>query len=1240
MPVPPRPIFLLALILGYGATAEDLPRAAGPAKYRDIYEMAARATAGEIAAGLPANFQIPNQNGATALMFAARYNSDPEVVRQLLKLGLKAETCDQEGDAALMYAARGNPNPEVLKRLLEASGQGVPGVNAKNRSGMTPLMHAAMGNPSLEMLRLLVDRGAEVNAVANNGMTPLMLAARHNAPEAAAILVAAGAKVDAKDNNGRTPLMHAAEANQDPAMVGQLLEAEADPGDKDRNGWTALMLAAMSNPSPEVARKLIQGGAEVNEGNHDKVTALHGAVLLNPNPEVASVLLDAGADPVLRDAEGKTALELAAANPGLAGNPVLRKLREKAGARGVTPAELRAMVRDADVDGLVKLLDQDAVDLRVKDDLGRGLLTEAAMKAARPGMVGLLVENGLDVNERDKSGWTPLMYAAAQNPNPAIVEELCKCKADVKMADSYRKTPLMLAARANENPAVLLALVQNGAEVNVKDADALTAMHIAARGNPNPKVLETLSKLGAHVNAKDGQGRTPIMYAASSNPSPEVLETLLRLGADPTIADASGKRAADYLKGNRMLVGSAVAKRLQGVFDAEASASLWKALETASASDLEKLLVKGANPNERNADDETPLMVVAGTNSDPEVLQLLIDSGANVDAFDKHGDTALMRAAARTANPETVLVLLRAAADAGIKNQGGMTAVDFARANPKLAGSPALKRLEQYARAAADAQIKDSSDVLEVAAKGKADLVRKYLKDGMNPDARDRLDRTPLMMAAAYNPDPAVVALLLEAGANPFLKDKEGRQAFDYGTGNARLRGTAPYWKLVPPDRKVVGMSLFEAAASGTPQQLETLLDRRPNLHVEDDAGMNALMWAAMKNPDPDVVAILVRAGIDVNRINKEGSTALMYAAAQNPNPDVVGTLLNSGADPTATDRNGKTARDYGQNNKALRSSAIWERLTTQDKDIFAIAIYGTPEQMREALKRGDDANGRDDHGATPLMRAAGATQFPGILTLLAEAGAKVNATRGKDGMTPLMFAAAFNDEPRITETLIKLGADVNAQDDEGLTPLMWAILKNPEPEVVRRLFRQNVDTEIRNRRGKTALSLAEQNPYLQGSIVYRELLAARKNGTEAAAKKKEDPFSIAATGTPDQMKAILNVRATVADRDGDGNTLLMAAARANPSPEVVKQLLAAGADLNTYNNQGQTPLMLAAGYNASPEVVLALLAAGADDTLQDKAGQQAIAYADQNPNMKETPAYKQLLDRRIKRSLDQLLRK
>ncbi len=43
---------------------------------------------------------------------------------------------------------------------------------------------------------------------------------------------------------------------------------------------------------------------------------------------------------------------------------------------------------------------------------------------------------------------------------------------------------------------------------------------------------------------------------------------------------------------------------------------------------------------------------------------------------------------------------------------------------------------------------------------------------------------------------PAVVALLLDAGADPAAKDKEGKTPRDYAKVNAAIKGTDPYWRL------------------------------------------------------------------------------------------------------------------------------------------------------------------------------------------------------------------------------------------------------------------------------------------------------------------------------------------------------------------------------------------------------------------------------------------------------------
>jgi len=61
------------------------------------------------------------------------------------------------------------------------------------------------------IIRLLLDKGADINAVGDGGWTPLHLAAAYGKVEVAGLLINRGAKADAKDNLGRTPLDRARE---------------------------------------------------------------------------------------------------------------------------------------------------------------------------------------------------------------------------------------------------------------------------------------------------------------------------------------------------------------------------------------------------------------------------------------------------------------------------------------------------------------------------------------------------------------------------------------------------------------------------------------------------------------------------------------------------------------------------------------------------------------------------------------------------------------------------------------------------------------------------------------------------------------------------------------------------------------------------------------------------------------------------------------------------------------------
>ncbi len=90
---------------------------------------------------------------------------------------------------------------EVAELLLDRGAN----VNAVERRKWTPL-HTAVKSGKMEVAELLLDRGANVNAVDNLDMTPLHFALKYNREELVRLLLDRGANVNAVDKKGRTPL--------------------------------------------------------------------------------------------------------------------------------------------------------------------------------------------------------------------------------------------------------------------------------------------------------------------------------------------------------------------------------------------------------------------------------------------------------------------------------------------------------------------------------------------------------------------------------------------------------------------------------------------------------------------------------------------------------------------------------------------------------------------------------------------------------------------------------------------------------------------------------------------------------------------------------------------------------------------------------------------------------------------------------------------------------------------------
>lgn len=161
-----------------------------------------------------------------------------------------------------------------------------------------------------EMAELLINKGADVNAVNIEGRTPLINAARSGVKEIVELLINNGADVNAVDIYGTTPLMEAARwANKEIAEL--LIKAGDNINAVDTYGNTALILAAWNGKN--IAKLLIDAGANIDVIGHFGRTALMRAVE-RFNKDLIDFLIDKGANTDFVDKGGETAMDKAKKN--------------------------------------------------------------------------------------------------------------------------------------------------------------------------------------------------------------------------------------------------------------------------------------------------------------------------------------------------------------------------------------------------------------------------------------------------------------------------------------------------------------------------------------------------------------------------------------------------------------------------------------------------------------------------------------------------------------------------------------------------------------------------------------------------------------------------------------------------------------------------------------------------------------------------------------------------------------
>ncbi len=546
---------------------------------------------------------------------------------------------------------------------------------------------------------------------------------------------------------------------------------------------------------------------------------------------------------------------------------------------------------------------------------------EKAVEGGHPGAQYLLSQV-----EEDPERSLSLLRASADQGFAAAKLQLERLgdEQPVKSQVTAPTQSLWFGAARKDDVGTLERLLQQGIALDSTDSAGRTALFPAAVAG-SEKAIAWLIKQGLNVNHRDKFGLTAAQTAIEQGQS-AVLKQLLKAGADPTQTFSNGDNLLHY------------AVRLEQV------------------QSVELLLKEGVAVNHHNKRRWTPLDLAEQQQSG-KLIALLKARGATTGQGWQQGREQLD-------------------ADKLASQMGATDSALPPAARAVINSNEALlKSLTRQNPATLEAVLPDGSTLLVLAVKhNKPEMVEVLLSQGARVNTRAYRGVTALQVATRLESE-NIAARLLEAGADPLLRDETGRDA------------------------------IHAAIEEEHPGLTDKLLSRvlRSNAAA---APVDEYLLLATQHHMNDAIAILLPFAGKLEAVDEMGRNALWFAAFESNIP-LVQKLVKAKVNPARRDDLGRTP--------------------------FMMAIERGCKACAQALLPGNDVNQQTESGNTALIVAAQQKNAE-ITRWLVQNKAEVEA-RNQRGNTALMEAVSGNAK-EVVQILLEANASVTRKNRLGFSAI------------------------------------------------------------------------------------------------------------------------------------------------------------------------------------------------------------